>query len=92
VKVVELILGFVFFSSIIFLNSLITSQIIIRAKTKRLPKAIVFIMYPFKFLFYVAVIFGIQKFIGITQWFLIGMIISVFIFTLFIFLKQMKLK
>ena len=91
-KVVELILGFVFFSSIIFLNSLITSQVIIRTKTKKLPKAILFIMYPFKFLFYVAVIFVVQKLIGITQWFLIGIIISIFAFTLFIFLKQVKLK
>jgi hypothetical protein len=90
VRIIELILGFVFFSSIIILNSFITREIIIKTKNK--PKAIMFILYPFKFLFYVVVIFGVQKFIGITQWFLIGMIISVFAFALFILFKQLKLK
>jgi hypothetical protein len=90
VRIIELILGFIFFSSIIILNSFITREIIIRTKNKL--KAIMFILYPFKFLFYVVVIFGVQKFIGITQWFLVGMIISVFAFALFILFKQLKLK
>ncbi len=91
-RIIELILGFIFFSSIIILNSIITRELIIRTKNKGSPKAIMFIVYPFKFLFYVVVIFGVQKFIGITQWFLIGMIISVLAFTLFILFKQFKLK
>jgi hypothetical protein len=92
VRIIELILGFIFFSSIIILNSFITREIIIKTKNKGSLKAIMFILYPFKFLFYVVVIFGVQKFIGITQWFLIGMIISVFAFALFILFKQLKLK
>ncbi|MDW8087471.1 MAG: hypothetical protein RMJ45_05775 [Candidatus Calescibacterium sp.] len=80
---VQVISGFLIFSSAIALNIMITSAVLSKFGYSRAGKIISGVLYPLKFLLYVVLIWFISKFFGLTIYFIYGVILSLVIFVVF---------
>jgi|GEM_PF-853014 hypothetical protein len=85
-KLVEAIAGFLFFSSLIMINAIITKKLILKNLKK--SNLILLLSYPFKFLIYLAVLIAVEKWIGLTFSFIIGIMLSLILFSLISLLMQ----
>ncbi|GBD03212.1 hypothetical protein HRbin19_00493 [bacterium HR19] len=80
VKLVEIIAGFLFFSSLIMINAIVTKKLIL--KNLRKSNLILLLSYPFKFIIYLVVLIAVEKWIGLTFSFIIGIMLSLILFSL----------
>lgn len=85
-KLVEIIAGFLFFSSLIMINAIVTKKLILKNLKK--SNLILLLSYPFKFIIYLVVLIAVEKWIGLTFSFIIGIILSLILFSLISFLMQ----
>lgn len=80
---VQVISGFLMFSSAIALNVIITSAVLSKFGHSRAGKIISGVLYPLKFMLYLALLWFVSKFFGLTIYFIYGVILSLVIFIAF---------
>ena len=71
---VEFLFGFIIFGSVIMLNVFITKNVVLKPKSPRRARTLMIALYPLKFGIYLGVLIFIDKIMGLTFSFLLGVV------------------